>query len=144
MAKEKLWGVMPDAATLRRLKAAGKTYQEIASEYGVTESGAWRAFDRAGLIKTRMSYRDVAPWVIDRKYSRTSVMKHLRTMAKLKGGQEVSGSDQASFSAWKKHLEENSLVLAYSPDTPPNEASPSIGGFSYEPRIASDESIFRS
>lgn len=144
MSKEKQWGVMPEAATLRRLKAEGKTYKEIAAEYGVTESGAWRAFDRAGLIKTRMSYRDVAPWQIDRKHARTTIMQHLRTMAKLQGNQEVSSSDQTSLNSWLQYLEENNLVVAYSVDTPPNEASPSIGGFSYLPRNDFDESIFRS
>ena len=140
--KTKDWGVLPDATVLRRLRNRGMTYKEIAELYGVTESGVWRAFDRASLIKARSTYRDVVPWKVDRKFARTEVMRHLRTMAKMQAELPVTSTDEQSLLRWLDHMKEDGVVLAYHPDAPPNDAA-GVGGFYYTERQEGEEGWFR-
>lgn len=142
--RAKEWGVLPDAAVLRRLRNSGMTYAQIAELYGVTESGVWRAFDRAGLIVQRPTYRDVVPWVVDRKFSPTQVMQHLRTMARMQAKLPVSEADRLALERWLARMRESGVVLAYHPEAPPNEAS-QTGGFYYAERAEEDgDDFFRS
>lgn len=140
--KIKEWGVLPDAAVLRRLRNQGMTYGEIADLYGVTESGVWRAFDRAGLISQRPTYRDVVPWTVDRQFSRTQIMQYLRAMAKMQARLPVSDSQRRSVERWLEYMKESGVVLAYHPEAPPNDAS-SMGGFYYARREDGDDDFFR-
>lgn len=140
--KIKGWGVLPDAAVLRRLRNKGMTYKEIADLYGVTESGVWRAFDRASMISSRATYRDVVPWKVDRKFSRTEIMRHLRTMAKMQAELPVSAADEKALTAWLDNMSADNVVLAYHPDAPPNDAA-GVGGFYYAEREPGETGWFR-
>lgn len=140
--KIKEWGVLPDATVLRRLRNRGMTYQEIADLYGVTVSGVWRAFERANLIKSRPTYRDVVPWRIDRKFSQTEVMRHLRTMAKMQAELPIPSRDEKSLLSWLDDMKRDGVILAYHPDAPPNAAS-EPGGFYYVEREEDEEGWFR-
>lgn len=140
--KIKEWGVLPNATILRRLRNQGMTYKEIADLYGTTESGVWRAFDRAGLIKQRPTYRDVVPWQVDRKFSQTQIMLHLRTLAKMQAGLPVPAKDEASAMRWQEDMKRDGVILAYHPEAPANSAS-DAGGFYYARREPSDEGWFR-
>lgn len=141
--RAKEWGVLPDAAVLRRLRNQGMTYQEIADLYGVTESGVWRAFDRAGLISQRPTYRDVVPWKVGAEVATTQIAINLRTMAKKQAGLPVSERDNIALDRWLQHMRESNVVLAYHPEAPPNDAS-SKGGFYYVAREEGDEDFFRA
>lgn len=140
--KIKEWGVLPNATILRRLRNQGMTYKEIADLYGTTESGVWRAFDRAGLINQRPTYRDIVPWAVDRKFARTQIMQHLRTLAKMQAELEVSPKDVESAKNWIADMESEGVILAYHPEAPANVAS-SKGGFYYVKREPGDEGWFR-
>lgn len=140
--KVKEWGVLPDAAVLRRLRNQGMTYKEIAELYGVTESGVWRAFDRADLIKSRPTYRNVVPWKVDRKFSQTAIMKHLRTMAKMQAELPVGHEDERSLTEWLDDMQRDNVILAYHVDAPPNAAS-EAGGFYYTERNPDEQGWFR-
>lgn len=131
------WGVLPDATVLRRLRNQGMSYKKIGELYNVTESGVWRAFERAGMIKQRPTYRDVVPWKIGREVATTQTMMNLRSMAKRQAGLPIGEQDERILNNWLESMKESNVVLAYHPDAPPNDAS-SKGGFYYVEREESD------
>lgn len=133
---------LPDAATLHRLREQGWRLTDIAEKYGVTESGVWRALERANMIEGRSTYRDILPWIVSQEHQSTAVMKKFRTMLHQREGREIAPADLAALNKWLAQLEEAGLVVNYHPEAPANDAS-SKGGFYYTERKPEDSGIIR-
>lgn len=71
-----------------------------------------------------ITYREVVPWKVATRYADTAVMHHLRTMAQLQKGMEVPAVAKRRLHEWLQYLENNRLVLDYSPDCPPTRRAP--------------------
>lgn len=135
--------LLPDPEVIRELQEEHEwTLREIGEHYKVSVSAVQKALRRADLVGPLITYREVVPWKVATRFADTAVMHHLRTMAQLQKGMEVPAVAKRRLHEWLRYLENNRLVLDYSPDCPPNEAC-SLGGFRYRPRRAEDQSFYR-
>lgn len=135
--------LLPDPDVIRELNTEhGWTLQEIGEHYKVSVSVAQKALRRAELVGPLVTYREVVPWKVAIRFADTAVMHHLRTMAQLQKVMEVPAVAKRLLHEWLQYLENNRLVLDYSPDCPPNEAC-SLGDFRYRTRRPEDRSFYR-
>lgn len=133
---------LPDKATLRRLRTAGWTQRRIAETYGVSESGVWKALQKAGYTETLSTYKDIIPWEIADEHKAVAIMERFRAIVKQRKGAQLRPEEEARLQQWLADLEANGLVVNYHPAAPPNSAS-SKGGFFYIPKSDQDDWIIR-
>jgi hypothetical protein len=133
---------LPDRATLRRMRANGWTQRRIAETYGVSESGVWKALQRAGYTEPLATYKDILPWEIAEEHKTVAIMERFRAIMKQKKGAKLRPEEESRLQQWLADLEANGLVVNYHPAAPPNSAS-SKGGFFYVPKSDQDKWIIR-
>lgn len=134
--------MLPDSATLRRLRMQGYTQRGIAETYGVSESAVWKALNRAGYTEPLATYKDILPWEISDEHKAVAIMERFRAIMKQRKGATLRPEEESRLVAWLKDLEAGGLVVNYHPDAPPNSAS-AKGGFYYVPKVEQDDWIIR-
>lgn len=132
---------LPDIDVLLALREEGKTLQEIGDLYGVTVAAVQKALKRH--TKKPITYRDVVPWQVDRRFYQTPVMERLRLVAKQLAGIELTQAEQRNLDSWLTLMANNQVVLDYHPSAPPNDAS-KLGGFYYRTRVPEDKFFYRT
>lgn len=133
---------LPDATTLRILREKGWQLKDIAAKYDSTESGVWRALERAGMTENKITYRDILPWVIAPQHKTTATMWRFRSILKQRQGIELNQNEQHLLDRFLDKLDRSGMVVNYHPEAPPNDAS-SKGGFYFVPREPADDWIIR-
>lgn len=117
--------LLPDPDVIRKLNTEhGWTLREVGEHYKVSVSAAQKALRRAELVGPLVTYREVVPWKVAIRFADTAVMHHLRTMAQLQKVREVPAVAKRLLHEWLQYLENNRLVLDYSPDCPPTRHVP--------------------
>lgn len=134
--------MLPDTATLRRMRANGWRLKDIAKEYGVSQAAVWKALERADLTVARTTYADILPWKIEAEHRATSIMQKFRMILRQRKGEVLGETEQRYLDTWLKLLEDSNVVVNYHPDAPPNDASKK-GGFYYVERLPTDKWIVR-
>lgn len=123
--------ILPDADELGTLIRAGKTYQEIADQYGVTKAAVHVALTRSNLIRNpRPRYDDIIPWVVKAEHSNGYPLAMLRLEARRVRGKQLSDEKLRYLENWKRRLKAANAVVGYHPDLPDGfyytEARPGI------------------
>ncbi|WP_024817007.1 hypothetical protein [Arthrobacter sp. 31Y] len=134
--------LLPDAATLRRMRNNDWRLKDIAKEYGVTEAAVWKALDRANLVQGRTTYSEILPWKILPEHRATNIMVMFRRILRQRKGEVLPENEQRYLDAWLKTLSDSNVVVNYHPEAPPNDASRK-GGFYYVERQPTDKWIIR-
>lgn len=136
---------LPEIDELKRLRYdEGLKLREIAEMYDCSITAVRLALMKEGPGNQEVgkTYRDIVPWKVDQRFFDTAVMNHLRVLARQYGGVRLSSEEQRRIKEWFDLMAENHVVLDYSPDAPPNHASPVHGGFYYRTRVPEDQSNF--
>jgi hypothetical protein len=124
------------------MRSNGWTQRRIAETYGVSESGVWKALQRAGYTETKATYKDILPWEIAEEHKTVAIMERFRAIVKQQKGAKLRPEEAARLQQWLHDLEANGLVVSYHKAAPPNSAS-SKGGFFYIPKSDQDDWIIR-
>jgi hypothetical protein len=135
---------LPDSGVLLKLREKGKTYAEIADEYGVTEGAVYWALRDAGGVKKRADHSKYLPWKVqtDHAHARPAVL--LRYLSSREQGKAIPDAKHRQVDKWLEEIKAADVVVCYSRDMPPNPASPVTGGFYYSKRRPEDgEDIIR-
>lgn len=134
--------MLPDTATLRRMRANDWKLKDIAAEYGVSEAAVWKALERANLTVGRKTYADILPWKIEAEHRATSIMQKFRMILRKQNGETLGTNEQRYLDTWLQMLQDSGVVVNYHPEAPPNDASKK-GGFYYVAREPGDDWIIR-
>lgn len=131
--------LLPDKTTLARLRRSGKTYAEIADEYGVTETAVYLRLKADGLVTDRkVSHKELIPWQVRGIHAHAHPALMLRTLSRRVQGLENPASRERMLDRWLAELKAANVVVCYDPDMPENDASPKTGGWYYMRRRKSD------
>jgi len=134
--------MLPDTATLRRMRANNWRLKDIAEEYGVTQAAVWKALERADLTASRVTYSDILPWKIAPEHRATSIMQKFRMIMRQRKGESLGETEQRYLDTWLQMLDDSNVVVNYHPEAPANDASKK-GGFYYVERLPTDKWIVR-
>jgi hypothetical protein len=109
--------ILPDAPELAKLRREGKTYEDIATMYGVTKAAVHVALERSHLIETpRPRYIAEIPWRVKGEHSSEWALVQLRRAARRDAGTALSAREERMLDAWIGRLREQDAVVAYDPD----------------------------
>lgn len=115
--------VIPDATTLRRLVANGRTHQEIAemvyetTGVPVTRGAVSSAISRAGLSTPGKRYETTLPWRVKIEHSKHYAARMLRLLGRRLEGSPLHPADEARLDSWLHRLDSEGAVVAYVPET---------------------------
>ena len=131
---------LPDSGTLIQLKRK-HTYQEIAGMYDVDPNSVYVALrDVAGTpVQRQPKHTDLIPWHMDDpRHAFAPAAKNLRALGRRRAGRPLADAVAHRLDEWLQMLDRRNPVVAYDPEMPPNEASPTYGGWHYVPREPRD------
>lgn len=129
---------LPTSDVLLSLRQQGWTYEDIATEYGVTKGAVYLALRQARATSTRPSHKNLIPWTVRAEHAHAKPAGMLRLLGRRESGEELPAVKSRMLDRWLAGMHDNHLVVCYSPDMPPNPASPTTGGFYYSRRRKSD------
>jgi hypothetical protein len=111
--------ILPDADVLGTLIREGKTYDEIAHQYGVTKAAVHVALTRSNLIRNpRPRYDDEIPWHVKTEHANAYPLAMLRLEARRLRGKKIAPDKLRYLENWKARLERSNAVVGYHPDLP--------------------------
>lgn len=135
---------LPDNETLKKLREQGWTYQEIADQYGVTKGAVYLHLQQAKATKKRPSYKHLIPWTVKTQHAYAHPAMMLRLYGRREAGQPIPEVKARMLDKWLREIQSANVVVMYHPETPPNPASPNVGGWYYAERKPEDgESLIR-
>lgn len=109
--------ILPDAPELSKLRREGKTYQDIATMYGVTRAAVHVALERSHLIeKPRPRYQGAIPWEVKAEHSSKWPIVQLRRHARREAGGTLTDRETRFLDNWLAKLAEADAVVGYHPD----------------------------
>lgn len=128
-------------ALVEEEKRAGLTQRQIARKYGVTDQYVSKVKRKTEhYSKTpREQVMEHFPWTVPTRMQRSAPHHRIRDHAEYMAtsGRGMSRNKLYQLYLWYRRLREENLVLEFSPDIPPSEAT-KYGGFAYRPREESD------
>lgn len=130
--------VLPDNEELLQLRQAGLTYDEIATRFGVTKGAVYLQLRRVKATGTRPTYKHLLPWRVKAEHTHAHPAMMLRLLARRQNGEELPDAKARLLDKWLHDVSEADVVVCYEPDFPPNDASPTSGGFYYSRRREGD------
>ena len=74
----------------------------------------------------------------DPRHAFAPAAKNLRALGRRRAGRPLADAVAHRLDEWLQMLDRRNLVVAYDPEMPPNEASPTYGGWHYVPREPRD------
>lgn len=136
---------LPDIETLKKLRNQGWSYDDIATEYGVTRGAVYLQLSQAKAVNERPNYKHLIPWRVKRDHTYAHPALMLRLLGRRERGDDtIPPVKERMLDKWLRDLREADAVVCYHPDMPPNAASPKSGGWYYSKRRESDgDSIIR-
>ncbi|MFF0245106.1 hypothetical protein ACWEU6_05545 [Streptosporangium sandarakinum] len=104
-----------DQRELRRLVAEGLSNAELASRFGVSESGILQAKRAAGLSKPMLDHSRAIPWKLDRAHSQSGPATNLRNLSSAAQGRAIPAEKLNTALRWADRLVSGGLDIAYEP-----------------------------
>jgi hypothetical protein len=105
-----------DREELARLVAEGRTVQELAAHFGVSESGVLQAKRAAGLAKPMLDHSAALPWKLARKHSQSGPATNLRNLSAAAQGKPPASERLNTALRWAQRLVDAGLDVAYDPE----------------------------
>jgi hypothetical protein len=134
---------LPSSDVLRKLRAQGKTYEEIGDMYGVTKGAVYWQLRDAGLAKARPDHSKYLPWKLKTEHAHAKPATMLRLHSRREQGDKIPDVKARMLDKWLNDIKAADVVVCYRRDMAPNPASPT-GGFYYSKRRPEDgENIVR-
>lgn len=127
---------LPPDDEVARLYESGMSHAAIAAELGSSATAVRNAVNRSG-AQSRLEQSGYMPEGLLPDHWHAPAARMLRAHARReKGVRPLRGEEERRLDRWLNRLRDNDLVVAYDPETPPNEASPTYGGWSYVARAS--------
>ncbi|MEU9834706.1 hypothetical protein AB0D67_24510 [Streptosporangium sp. NPDC048047] len=104
-----------DQRELRRLVAEGLSNAELASRFGVSESGILQAKRAAGLSKPMLDHSRAIPWKLDRAHGQSGPATNLRNLSSVAQGRTIPAEKLNTALRWADRLVASGLDIAYEP-----------------------------
>ncbi|MGC5012961.1 hypothetical protein ACLQ2R_19535 [Streptosporangium sp. DT93] len=104
-----------DPEELRRLAGQGLSNAELASRFGVSESGILQAKRAAGLSKPMLDHSRAVPWKLDRPHNQTGPATNLRNLSAVAQGRAIPAEKLNTALRWATRLVVGGLDVSYEP-----------------------------
>ncbi|MEV0314527.1 hypothetical protein [Nonomuraea fuscirosea] len=117
-----------DRKELARLVAEGRSVQELAAHFGVSESGVLQAKRAAGLAKPMMDHSAALPWKLAREHSQSGPATNLRNLSAAAQGRPPAAERLNTALRWAERLVEAGLDVGYDPAGGFSEVAAGEGG----------------
>jgi hypothetical protein len=117
--------ILPPNDQLQAMVESGMTHKEIAEKihaetgYPVARSTVTAALARAGISKPQPRYRQEIPWVVGDIHTMEYPIVMLRALGRRRAGLPMTDRDSRRLDSWLEKLTQDSLIVAYCPDTVP-------------------------
>lgn len=105
-----------DQEELRRLAGEGLSNAELASRFGVSESGILQAKRAAGLSKRMLDHSRAIPWKLRRTHSQSGPATNLRNLSSVAQGRAIPAEKLNTALRWADRLVSGGLDIAYEPE----------------------------
>lgn len=105
-----------DHDELRRLIGEGLSNAELATRFGVSESGILQAKRAAGLSKPMLDHSRAIPWKLDRSHSQSGPATNLRNLSSVAQGRAIPAEKLNTALRWADRLIAGGLDIAYEPE----------------------------
>lgn len=130
--------LLPDNDVLKKLRAQGWTYEDIANEYGVTKGAVYLRLRQAKATHDRPDYSHLIPWTIRVEHAHARPAQMLRMLGRRENNLPIPPAKERMLDRWLAEVKEADVVVDYDPDFPPNPANPKNGGWHYRRRKPED------
>lgn len=117
-----------DRKELARLVAEGRSVQELAAHFGVSESGVLQAKRAAGLAKPMMDHSAALPWKLAREHSQSGSATNLRNLSAAAQGRPPAAERLNTALRWAERLVAAGLDVRYDPAEGFSEVAAEEGG----------------
>ncbi|MFF5212529.1 hypothetical protein [Streptosporangium sp. NPDC000396] len=104
-----------DHDELRRLAGQGLSNAELASRFGVSESGILQAKRAAGLSKPMLDHSRAIPWKLDRAHNQSGPATNLRNLSSVAQGRAIPAEKLNTALRWADRLVAGGLDIDYEP-----------------------------
>lgn len=104
-----------DQEELRRLAAEGLSNAELATRFGVSESGILQAKRAAGLSKPMLDHSRAIPWKLERSHNQSGPATNLRNLSSVAQGRAIPAEKLNTALRWAARLSAQGLDIAYEP-----------------------------
>ncbi|MEU4830942.1 hypothetical protein [Streptosporangium sp. NPDC023615] len=104
-----------DPEELRRLAGQGLSNAELASRFGVSESGILQAKRAAGLSKPMLDHSRAIPWKLDRSHNQSGPATNLRNLSAVAQGRVIPAEKLNTALRWAARLVDGGLDVSYEP-----------------------------
>ena len=102
---------------VRMVQEEGRTYGEIAEEYGCSRQAVYHVMRHAGLRSPRspeQSYREYIPWTgVAVEHNNDLLVKRLRMYARQQLGLPLSPEKTAKLDQWLAYMREHQAIVVY-------------------------------
>lgn len=116
--------ILPDNASLLRMREGGMSYLAIANRYGVTCSAVSQALRKAGATRPRARHN--IPWTVAREHDQERPVRMLRLYAQRERGDAITAKKNRLLDNWLREID--GKVVCYN----------RTEGFTYQPRQPED------
>ncbi|MET8866287.1 hypothetical protein ABZW11_25405 [Nonomuraea sp. NPDC004580] len=117
-----------DRDELARLVAQGRSVQELAAHFGVSESGVLQAKRAAGLAKPMLDHSAALPWKLARTHSQSGPATNLRNLSAAAQGKPPAAERLNTALRWAQRLVDAGLDVRYDPAEGFSEVPAAPGG----------------
>ncbi|SEL32325.1 hypothetical protein [Nonomuraea pusilla] len=104
-----------DRQELARLVAEGLSVQELATHFGVSESGVLQAKRAAGLAKPMLDHSGAVPWKLSRAHAQSGPATNLRNLSAAAQGKPPAPERLNTALRWAQRLVDAGLDVRYDP-----------------------------
>lgn len=130
--------LLPDNDVLIKLRRQGWSYEDIASEYGVTKGAVYLRLKNAKATKDRPDHSELIPWTVRVEHAHARPAQMLRMLSRRRAGLANPPAKDRMLDRWLEEVESAGVVVDYDPEYPPNPANPKNGGWHYRRRKPED------
>ncbi|GAA3695667.1 hypothetical protein GCM10022224_071640 [Nonomuraea antimicrobica] len=102
-----------DRKELARLVTEGRSVQELAAHFGVSESGVLQAKRAAGLAKPMLDHSAALPWKLARAHSQSGPATNLRNLSAAAQGKPPAAERLNTALRWAQRLVDSGLDIRY-------------------------------
>lgn len=117
-----------DRDELVRLVAEGRSVQELAAHFGVSESGVLQAKRAAGLARPMLDHSRALPWKLAREHAQSGPATNLRNLSAAIQGRPPAPERLNTALRWAQRLVDSGLDIGYDPATGFMEITPGSDG----------------
>jgi hypothetical protein len=131
-------------SVIEDLRRKGYNQSEIAEMHGVTRQAvSWQKKTYGGQLTPRQIVNQAWPWETTSLHGKSKAYQRLRDHGEFMttGGRGMSEDKTKRLVSWWRRLRDEDVVLEFDPNIPPIAGVSPYGGFTYRPRVASDDDL---